>query len=157
MLTKVAGESHGLWQRIRPRLADATAFSAACKLLGLAILAPIITALLRLCLQRWGRAAAGNFDIAAFLLAPEGMLALALVSSLFLVGCYFELAGLMRLLWQSDLSWRESLRETIACSKRLFALAVRQLAFLLPLAIPFLAGVAAAYLYFWHGRDLNGL
>lgn len=157
MLTKAAGNYRDLWQRCRTRFGEAAALSLACKVLGAAILAPVTTGFLRLCLLGWGRPAAGNFEIAAFLLSPAGLVALSVMSSLALAGWYIEMAGLLRLLGQANLSWWQALGQTLASGQRLETLAVRQLAVLLPLALLFLAGIAAAYVSFWHGRDLNGL
>jgi len=87
--------------RIRP----AQAYSIAFKALNVFLLAPIGALVLRTCLTRWGRASVGNFEIAAFLLSPIGLVALVGVGSILLATLYLELAGLMKLLAAEHLAW----------------------------------------------------
>jgi len=145
--------AHRVWQRFRA----AAAFSLACKLLHAMLIAPILTFGLKLLLQRWGRASVGNFEIAEFLLSPPGVAAVLSIGTITATCLFFELAGLMRLLADSQLHWWQALWGSREFAGRLVGLGARQLVFYLVLAVPVLAGIGLTYALLWHGRDLNGL
>src|SRR5262245_53500495 len=88
-------ECRGIWELCRPRLRSALAFSLAFKALNFIVLAPVAAALTSLNLGLWGRASAGNFDLAAFFLSPPGLAALLTVGGVLLASLYFELSGLV--------------------------------------------------------------
>jgi glycerophosphoryl diester phosphodiesterase len=157
MWDRLGHECRWIAGRCRRRLRCAVAFSLAFKVLNLIVLAPLATGVLRLCLSLWGRASVGNFELAAFFLSPPGLAALLLVGSLVVASLYLELAGLLRLLADDRLHWWEAFRSSRQLFPRLVQLGLRQLAMYLAVAVPFLAGVGAAYWWFWSGKDLNGL
>jgi len=144
-------------QRGRSRFRAAVPFSLAFKLLQIALVTPIVAGSLRLLLQRWGRASVGNFEIAAFLLSPPGLVALVGIGAVLLAGVYLELAGLMRLLMDEQLIWWQALLASGRKLPGLLRLGLIQLLFYLRMAVPFLAGIGAVYWLLWSGRDLNGL
>ena len=135
----------------------AVAFSLAVKVAEFVLLAPLGAAVLRAFLERWGRASVGNFEIAAFLLSPPGVLALVAAAGLVLATLYLEVAGLMRLQADRHLGWGRGLAAAAFGFPKLVALGVVQAAAYLILALPFLAGVGLAYVAFWSGRDPNSL
>jgi glycerophosphoryl diester phosphodiesterase len=157
MWDRLGHECRWIAGRCRRRLRCAVAFSLAFKVLNLIVLAPLATGVLRLCLSLWGRASVGNFELAAFFLSPPGLAALLLVGSLVVASLYLELAGLLRLLADDRLHWWEAFRSSRQLFPRLVQLGLRQLAMYLAVAVPFVAGVGAAYWWFWSGKDLNGL
>lgn len=144
---------HRTWQRFRA----AAPFSLAFKILQAVLVAPILALSLRLLLHRWGRASVGNFEIAQFLLSPPGLAAIVGIGAISLACVYLELAGLMRLLVDDRLMWWQALLASGRLVVRLVRLGLRQLAFYLLLAIPFLAGIGLTYGLLWSERDLNGL
>jgi glycerophosphoryl diester phosphodiesterase len=150
-------ESTWIFETCRRRLRDALAFSLAFRILDLAFFAPLAAGIVRLCLQRWGRASVGNFEIAAFFLSPAGIAALLGGGAILLGTRYLELSGLIRLLVDHRLRWWEALTSSPGAFYRLVQLGLRQLATYLLLALPFFAGVLFVYLALWHGKDLNGL
>ncbi len=157
MWDRLAQECRWIAGRCRRRLRCAVAFSLAFKALNLIFLAPLATGILRLCLSLWGRASVGNFELATFFLSPPGLAALLLVGSVLVASLYLELAGLLRLLADDRLHWWEAFRSSTRLFPRVVQLGFWQLAMYVALAMPFLAGIAAAYWWFWSGKDLNGL
>jgi glycerophosphoryl diester phosphodiesterase len=150
-------ESRWIWDRCRRRFRCALAFSLAFKAVNLVILAPVAAAILRFSLSLWGRASVGNFELARFFLSPAGLAALLGVGTVLLASLYFELSGLVQILADDRLRWWEGLTGSARLLRRLVQLGLRQLAMYAALAVPFLVGIAAAYWWFWQGRDLNGL
>src|SRR5687768_1089310 len=128
-------------ERCRRRFRCALSFSLAFKALNLIVLAPLAAVILRLCLQVWGRASVGNFDLAAFFLSPAGLTALICVGGVLLATLYLELSGLMRLLADDRLHWWEAFKSSTHLLRRLIQLGLFQLAMYLLLAVPFLAGI----------------
>ena len=145
------------WRRGRGRFGAALRYSLLFKLLAAFLITPLAAGALRLLLSRTGRVSAGNFEIATFLLSPAGIVALVGVGAIQLAATYLELAGLMRLLADHRLRWWQALGGSSFRFARLMALGMRQLAWFLALAAPFLAGIGLVYWLLWSGRDLNGL
>lgn len=143
--------------RALDRPGAAVAFSLAVKVLDFVLLAPLGAAVLRAFLERWGRASVGNFEIAAFLLSPPGVLALVAAAGLLAATLYLEVAGLMRLLADRHLGWGRGLAAAAGQFPKLVALGVTQAAAYLTLALPFLVGIGLVALVFWSGRDPNSL
>lgn len=153
-----SGEIAGwIFRRTRRRFGAAAPFSLSFKVLQAILVTPIVAVSLRLLLQRWGRVSVGNFEIAAFLLSPPGIAAVVCIGTISLSCVYLELAGLMRLLAEARLGWWQALVGSRGLVVRLVRLGLRQLAFYLLAAIPFLAGIGLIYAMLWRGRDLNGL
>lgn len=148
-----------LWslRQFRQRIRDVLFCSLGFNLLNLFVLAPLVAGVIRLMLQRWGRASVGNFEIAAFLLSIPGLTALIGAGSLFIAIHYLEFAALVRLLADRKLHWWSALSGATGFFHRLLELGARQLAVYLLLLIPFLAGISIVYSSLWAGRDLNGL
>ena len=121
------------------------------------VLAPAAATILNLCLRSWGRASAGNFDMAAFFLSPAGLASILGVGCVLVSSLYFELAGLVRLLADHRVHWWEAFRGTTRLFPRLLQLGLVQVAMYLALAVPFLAGIGLVYWWLWSGKDLNGL
>src|SRR5262245_28061353 len=157
MLDFCRSELSWIWSRCRGRLRSAQALSLAFKAVNFILLAPISAAILRFCLTRWGRASVGNFELVGFFASPIGLVALLCVGSILLASQYLELSGLIRLLANSQLHWWQALSSSTQLLPRLVQLGLRQLAFYLALAIPFLLGIGLVYWRFWSGQDLNGL
>lgn len=132
-------------------------FVFAVRLLQLTLFTPLAALLLRMCLQYFGKASIGNFEIATFLMSPTGIAALLLVGTLFLATQYFELSGLIRIFASDRLHWWSALRSSSGLLPRLVTVGLRQLVVYVVLAVPFLAGIGLAYWWFWSGSDLNGL
>ncbi|OAI56775.1 hypothetical protein AYO47_08685 [Planctomyces sp. SCGC AG-212-M04] len=148
-----------LWalRHFRQRIRDVVACSLGFNLLNLFVLAPLVAGVIRLMLQRWGRASVGNFEIAAFLLSIPGLIAVIGAGSLFIAIHFLEFAALVRLLADRRLHWWSALGGATGVFHRLLELGARQLAVYLLLLVPFLAGIGIVYASLWAGRDLNGL
>lgn len=145
-----------MWQ-FRQRLRDVVACSLGFNLLNLFVLAPLVAGVIRLMLERWGRASVGNFEIATFLLSLPGLTAVVVAGGLFIAIHFLEFAALVRLLADRQLHWWSALGGATGLFHRLVELGVRQVAVYLLLAAPFLAGIGIVYALMWAGRDLNGL
>lgn len=143
--------------RLAHRWRGAVAFAISFRLLQALLFAPLLAAVLRLFLLRWGRASVGNFEIASFCISPIGIVALLCVGALLLATIYFEVSGLIRILANDRLAWWRSLSSGAGLFPRLAYLGFVQLAVYLLLAVPFLAGIGVAYWWYWSGSDLNGL
>lgn len=143
--------------RLAQRWRGAAAFAITFRLLQALVFAPLLALVLRLFLLRWGRASVGNFEIAAFLLSPTGIVALLCVGALFIATIYFEVSGLIRILANDRIAWWRALSSGAGLFPRLAYLGFLQLVVYLALAAPFLGGIALAYWWFWSGSDLNGL
>jgi glycerophosphoryl diester phosphodiesterase len=144
-------------RQFRQRIRDVVACSLGFNLLNLFVLAPLVAGMIRLMLQRWGRASVGNFEIASFLLSIPGLMAIIGAGSLFIAIHYLEFAALVRLLADRQLHWWSALGGATGLFHRLVELGGRQLAVYLLLLQPFLAGIAIVYFSLWAGSDLNGL
>jgi hypothetical protein len=83
-------------RRVRTRLRAVVGFSLVFGVLEAALVAPLGAFLLRLFLSRSGRASAGNFEIAVFLLSVSGALALVVVGAVIVAGVLY-VAGLLRI------------------------------------------------------------
>lgn len=143
--------------RLLLRWRSAAAFAIAFHFLQATLFAPLLAAVLRLFLLRWGKASVGNFEIAAFFLSQTGIGALLAVGTLLIATHYFEVSGLLRILAHERLPWWQALRSSTGIYPRLAWLGLLQLAIYLVLAVPFLAGIGWAYWYYWSGSDPNGL
>lgn len=146
-----------IFGRLRARWRPAAAFAIAFQLLQVTIFAPLGGLLLRMFLQRWGRASVGNFEIVSFLASPPGVVALLTLGGLFVAARYFEVSGLLRILGSERLPWWNALWSSTGLLPRLARLGVKQVAVYLVLAVPFLAGIGLTYWLLWSGNDLNSL
>jgi len=145
------------FQRLRSRWFTALLFMFAVAVLRVTLFSPLAALALRACLLRWGRASIGNFEIAAFLMNPIGVVALVVVGTLFLTTHYFALSGLIRIFASDRLHWWSALRSSSGLLPRLLEVGLRQLVVYLLIAIPFAAGIGLTYWWLWSGSDLNGL
>jgi glycerophosphoryl diester phosphodiesterase len=144
-------------RQFRRSLRDVIACSLGFNLLNLFVFAPLVAGVIRLMLERWGRASVGNFEIATFLLSLPGLIAVVAAGSLFIAIHFLEFAALVRLLADRRLHWWSALGGATGVFHRLLELGARQLAVYLLLLVPFLAGIGVVYFSLWAGRDLNGL
>jgi glycerophosphoryl diester phosphodiesterase len=133
------------------------AFEVIFQVLNLVVLAPVAAWTTRRFLQRWGRCSVGNFEVAAFLISPVGIVTLVTVGGFVLATVYLQIAGLMKLLDDPERPWWAALVGRAGEFPRLVALGAVQMVVYLLLAAPFLLGVWLAYRAFWSGRDLYGL
>jgi len=143
--------------RVRGRFRPILAYVLAFEVVRLALLTPATAGLTRLFLERRGRASIGNFEIAAFLMSPEGLAGLLILGSLTLAILYLELAGMLRLLADHRLAWWGVFPTLAARFPRLVELGLRQLAVYVAIALPFGAGIALAHDQLWSDRDIYGL
>ena len=138
-------------------MGSALALSLAFKAVGFVVLAPFGAAVLKFCLNLWGRASVGNFELVAFFTSPAGILALLAAGSLGLASLYLELGGLIRLLADDRLHWWHAFGNSARTLLQLVRLGLVQVAIFLALAVPFLLLVALVYVRLWHGTVLNAL
>lgn len=138
-------------------LKTAMPFSTAFKLLGAILMTPLLTWSLQRLLARHGKASVGNFEIAQFLLSPEGVVTVLGGGAILMAMSYLELAGLQLLLADRNLDWSRGLKGVLPQFHRLVLLGLRQLSVFVVLAIPFLAAIYGVYQLLWAGKDLNGL
>ncbi len=144
-------------RRLRGRTPAIVAFTLAIALLNAALLAPAAAAAMRFFLQRWGRASVGNFELAQFLLSPEGIVCLVLMGGLAMSTLHLELGGLAYLLDRpARRSWH-ALALLVRRGPALVRLGLLQFILLLLAACPALLALAILYRVLWAGHDLNGL
>ncbi len=144
-------------RRLRRRVTRVIALSLIFELLTFMVLAPITSTLLQLFLRRWGRCSVGNFELAAFLTSPVGLVALLVIATIAVAAVYFEVAGLMLLLAAGEPSLRATFARLMRHLRGLCGLALRQVVRYLLLAAPFVAAVAITLAVLWSDYDFNGL
>jgi len=149
-LTDVAG-------RVRARLRAVLGFSLVFGVLEAAVVAPLGALLLRLFLSQSGKASAGNFEIAQFLLSVTGALALVAVGAVVVAGLYLHLAGLLRILGDPPATVSETIRGLLRDGPRLLRLGALEILAGVLLAAPLVLGMLLAVKGIWGDRDLNGL
>ncbi len=151
--------NHIFWilRRLRGRTRRLVAFSLACKLVAVLVLGPLCTALLGLFLERWGRCSVGNFELASFLLSPIGAAASVTLGTIGVAAIYVELAGLLLLLADEHSSIRRTLVHLVRRLRSLCVLALRQVAWYVLLALPFVIAATSVLFGLWSDEDLNGL
>lgn len=164
--TRLAGppNSSGIVKRIasaivgaRRRWIAAVAFSLVFGVVSTAFIVPAGAAGLRLFLARWGRASVGNFEVAAFLLSPGGLLALAWLGGLTLATLNLELGGLGLLLRSTTLrSWQALwlLRRRVLT---LVGIGLMEFGLLLLLSLPFVGACWVVYAWWWKPHDIYAL
>jgi glycerophosphoryl diester phosphodiesterase len=142
--------------RIRRRSGPLLTFSAAFTLLEVAALAPAAAGVLRVALESWGRCSVGNFEIAAFLLSPQGMAGLALLAAIQLTTLHLRLSGVMGVLAGDGPGvWHAF--DTVKRLPTLLKLDLLQAVRYLLRGAPYLAIGTVAYLRLWGPHDLNRL
>ena len=100
----MAGRAWEVVERVRDRWKAVLLVSAAVSLAQALVTAPIGALLLRAFLSHSGKASIGNFEIARFLTAPIGILALLVMGTLALAATYLQVAALLRVLGDPPLS-----------------------------------------------------
>ncbi len=144
-------------RRVRARLRAVLGFSLVFGVVEAALLAPLGALVLRLFLSRSGRASAGNFEIAEFVLSLTGVLALVVVGAVVVAGAYLHVAGLLRILGDPPASVGETIRGLARDGQRLMRLGALQLGAGVLVAVPCVLGILFAARGIWGDRDLNGL
>lgn len=144
-------------RRVRQRFGAVLGFSVVFGVLEAALVAPLGAFLLRLFLSGSGKASAGNFEIAQFLLSVTGALALVVVGAVVVAGFFLHIAGLLRILGDPPSTVGGTIRGLLHDGQRLLRLCALQIGAGVLLAIPFVLGALFAVKAIWGDRDLNGM
>jgi glycerophosphoryl diester phosphodiesterase len=128
-------------------------------IVAVALVAPLIGLVARLALALTGNEAVADQDIAGFLLSPIGLAALVLVAALSVIIVVLEQCSLMAISaagMQGD-SWtaRDGLAFAAARARRTLSFAIRLVARVLAIVLPFLAVGAAVALLLLDEYDIN--
>jgi len=147
------------WEDFRLRWRESLAFHLALQLLGFAIFAPLVTWVVRRIVLASGEPMISNFDIAAFVLSPAGVLLVFVVAALGIGLLLAEFGGQSWIAGHAIARQPVTLASTIAFVLRklpaLIVLSTRMFLRLLLLALPFLAGVAFIWFVMLGGHDIN--
>ena len=147
------------WADFRLRGRQSLALHLALQLLGFAIFAPLVTWVVRRIVLASGEPMISNFDIAAFVLSPAGVLFVLVVAALGIGLLLAEFAGQSWIAGHAIARRPVTLASTIAFVLRrlpaLIVLSTRMFLRLLLLALPFLAGAAFIWFVMLGGHDIN--
>ena len=147
------------WENFRLRWRESLALHLALQLLGLAIFAPLVTWVVRRIVLASGEPMISNFDIAAFVLSPAGVLFVFVVAALGIGLLLAEFAGQSWIAGHAIARRPVTLASTIAFVLRklpaLILLSTRVFLRLAVLALPFLAGAAFIWFVMLGGHDIN--
>lgn len=148
-----------VWDRSRGFWRPALVLHGLVQLLGLALLAPLATAVARLLVRTSGSAVISNYDIAGFVLSPAGVAFVLLVAAVALGLLLAEFAGLSWIAGHALVGQRVSVISTVALVLRrlpaLLVLATQAFLRLLLLALPLLACAGLLWLATLHEHDIN--
>jgi len=129
------------------------------QLLGVALFTPLVTGVARHLVTRSGDAVISNFDIARFVLSPNGAAFVLLVAAISIALLLAEFAGHSWISGHAIARQRVTLASTAATVLRLLpgllSLATRVFLRLLLLALPFLALIAFVWFTTLAGHDIN--
>ena len=147
------------WADFRLRWRQSLALHLALQLLGFAIFAPLVTWVVRRIVLASGEPMISNFDIAAFVLSPAGVVFVLVVAALGIGLLLAEFAGQSWISGHAIARRPVTLASTIAFVLRrlpaLIVLSTRMFLRLLLLALPFLAGAAFIWFVMLGGHDIN--
>src|SRR5262245_17244706 len=144
-------------RRVRHRWKAVLLVSACVSLAQALVTAPLAALLLRAFLSHSGKASIGNFEIARFLTAPIGMLALLVMGTLALAATYLQVAALLRVLGDPPMSAGDALKSLTKGGHRILRLGALQVGTVLLLSIPLVFASGFLVKSVWGDRDLNGL
>lgn len=123
------------------------------------VLTPIVGLLIKLFLLTADDGVLADTDIVLFLLHPFGMLALVIVSAVWLGILFAELGVLMAIGYGAveirRITWLEAIRYVAGYAVELVHLAARVIVRLLLMCTPFVAGIYAVYRLWLGGHDIN--
>ncbi len=147
------------WADFRLRWRQSVAFHVLMQLLGFAIFAPLVTWIGRRIVLTSGEPVISNFDIAAFVLSPAGIVFVVVVAALSVGLLLAESAGHSWIAGHAIARQPGTLASTIAFVLRrlptLMMLSTRVFLRLVVLALPFLAGAAFIWFVMLGGHDIN--
>jgi glycerophosphoryl diester phosphodiesterase len=147
------------WADFRRTWRQALGFQLLMQAIGLAVFAPLVTAVGRRVVLASGEPVISNFDIAAFVLSPAGGAFLLTISALTLGLLLTQFAGHTWIAGHALTRRRVTLVATIAFVLRrlpsLVRLAARMFLRLVLLALPFLVGAGLVWLTTLRGHDIN--
>jgi glycerophosphoryl diester phosphodiesterase len=152
-----------VWSRAIGRLLPAWRSVVAVHLfytfLAVAMVAPVVGLVGRLALALRGKTAVADQDIAGFLLSPVGLAALVLVAALSVIIVVLEQCSLMAIAAAGMRGDRWTAREGMAFAavraRRTLSFAIRLVARVLAIVLPFLAVGAAVALWLLDEYDIN--
>ena len=138
---------------------QALGFHLLMQLAGVALVTPLVVAVAHYIIATTGDAVISNYDIAAFVLSPRGLLFVLVVAAFVIALLLAEFTGLTWLSGHAIARRPTRLSDTIACVVRhlpqLFALATRVFLRLALLLLPALAVLAAVWFGTLGGHDIN--
>ena len=147
------------WADFRRHWRQPLAFHLLMQLLGFAIFTPLLTWVGRRIVLASGEPVISNFDIAAFVLSPSGVVFVLLIAALTLTLLLAEFAGLSWIAGHAIGRQPVTVAATIAIVLRqlpaLILLSTRVFFRLVLLALPFLAAAGVVWFTLLAGHDIN--